>query len=189
MFVVVVLSTVLLCGALGGKVSRLGDLSIRGIGWIAASYIIRYLAGLAAGKVGTSPALSIVLSVACYGCLLWGIKANFNLPGMKAVALGTAMNLAVIIANGGRMPVSLLRLSPDHALSEAARLSISLTHQALLPGMRLTFLADVFRWSMPLSQVTVFSLGDVFLAIGASFLVMTVMLRGFPSAKVDGRID
>lgn len=188
MFVVVVLSSVLLGLALGGKPSRLADLPIHGIGWIVASYFIRYCARFAAGRVETSPTLSILLSLACYGCLLLGIKANLQFPGMKAVALGTAMNLAVILANQGRMPVSLLRLSPDQALSEASRLSVSLTHQELLAGMKLTFLADLFRWSVPLSRVTVFSLGDVFLAIGAAFLVLTVMLRGFPPTRDDGRI-
>ncbi len=188
MFTALVLASVLLGLALGGKLGRLGDLPIRGVFWILGSYGIRYCAGLASGRVPSTPALCILVSLACYGCLLAGIKANYSLPGMKAVLVGTLMNLAVVMANSGRMPVKLEHISTQHALVEAARLSASLTHQALLPGMRLTLLADVFRWSWWSSKVSVFSLGDVVLALGASFLVLSVMLRGFPPAQVDGRI-
>jgi hypothetical protein len=183
-----VLGSVLLGLVLGGKIARLGDLPVRGVSWILGSYLIRYSAGFASGKVPSTPAVCIAISLACYGCLLVGIRANYRLPGMKAVLAGTLMNLVVILANSGRMPVKLEQISHGQGIIEAARLSLSLTHQALLPGMRLTLLADVFRWSWLPGKVSVFSLGDVVLAAGVSFLVLAVMLRGFPPAQVDGRI-
>ncbi|HHW26935.1 MAG TPA: DUF5317 domain-containing protein [Firmicutes bacterium] len=188
MFAVLLLGSVLIGLALGGEISRLGNIPVRGAFWIIGSYCVRYCAQFLSGKVEPTPALSVTVALLCYGTLLLGIRANYRLPGMKAVLAGTLMNLAVVIVNSGRMPVSLERLSPDAVLPEAARLSASLTHQALLPDMRLTFLADVFRWSMPFGKVSVFSVGDVVLAVGAAILVITVMLRGFPPARDDGRI-
>jgi hypothetical protein len=101
---------------------------------------------------------------------------NRDLPGMKVLALGAILNLLVISANHGFMPIS---------LETAGQLVSDHSSQDLLPGNRFgpkdillapeethfEWLADRFLAPSWFPYQSAFSLGDVFIAVGAFWLL------------------
>jgi hypothetical protein len=103
---------------------------------------------------------------------------NFRLPGMPLLALGLACNLTVILANGGFMPLSTDTAS--HLVSQTVmnRLVIgervsSASKDILLSeaSIRLPWLADRFYPPPSVSYRFAFSLGDMFIAAGAFWIL------------------
>ncbi|MGE5579877.1 MAG: DUF5317 domain-containing protein [Bacillota bacterium] len=173
---------------LGGKPKRLADLDFQRLPWMMASFLLRDIAEELFDKAAPELWASTLLALACYGLLFYGIYPNRRLPGMWAVALGSALNLLVILANQARMPVSVARLTAEEAAREIARLGTSINHQLLVPTSRLQSLADLYKWTFLQPQPVMFSIGDVLITAGVSYLIFKVSLRGFRPSAVDGRM-
>lgn len=102
---------------------------------------------------------------------------NRTIPGFWLVSLGISLNLLVMFANSGHMPVSpaafqrmsgldvpagtLLLFSKDRVLEDAAALLPWLGDRLLLPG--------------PLARVAVWSVGDLLLLMGTGQLLWVTM--------------
>jgi hypothetical protein len=102
-----------------------------------------------------------------YGLTVVFIALNRHIPGSWLIAAGTAGNLIAIAANGGTMPANMdawrragLRPIPADVFENSTALS----------NPRLGFLGDIFAIpeSWPLSNV--FSIGDVLIVIGGTYL-------------------
>ncbi len=100
---------------------------------------------------GPSSAVSHVLLVASYGLLLWFCAANVALKGMGVVAIGIALNAAVITLNQG-MPIR-----------TGGTFEETVKHHAERPSDKLMPLADVIVVS-PVSQAL--SFGDLIMVVG-----------------------
>jgi hypothetical protein len=107
---------------------------------------------------------------------------NRRLQGFWLLGLGLLLNLAVIVANGGLMPISPETLQIVHGASaqgnQAAEIIDSRafgTKSILLPAeeTRLEWLADRFTVPEELPIQFAFSLGDIFLAAGAFWVLWT----------------
>jgi hypothetical protein len=151
----------------GGRLGALVELRLRRV-W--AIYAALGLAVLGVGLPGLGDWARSLLLVAAYPVGAVFLVANRRVPGMWLVALGAALNLAAITANGGTMPAS-----PD-ALA-AAGLPASepgFANSAVVDDPRLAFLGDVFAIpaSWPLSNV--FSVGDVCIGAGLAWGVHRV---------------
>jgi hypothetical protein len=119
---------------------------------------------------------SAVLLPVSQTLLLGFVWLNRRLPGMKVLFLGVALNLTVMAANGGFMPIN-----PQTA-SRLVTQEVLENHQPgdrfgtkdilLLPQeTRFEWLADRFlppAWS---AYQVAFSLGDVFIALGVFWLL------------------
>ncbi|EKP94629.1 DUF5317 domain-containing protein [Thermaerobacter subterraneus] len=124
---------------------------------------------------------SPVLQGIAYGSMVILALVNRHLPGAAFLITGTLANALVIMANGGRMPVSewAVRVAAGGADRATAltllRMEDSLTHQLLGPGTRLPWLADIIPLPRPFPFPSVASAGDVVLAIGLMWLILAAM--------------
>lgn len=111
--------------------------------------------------------------------LLFFAFLNRRVPGMMVLMLGLGSNLAVILANGGFMPLTVdaaSRLVDQTVLDTLVigeRIS-SASKDILLPETRilLPWLADRFVPTQNMPYRFAFSLGDVFVAAGAFWMLV-----------------
>jgi hypothetical protein len=120
-------------------------------------------------------AVAVVL-VCSQSLLLLIALGNRKLAGFRALILGLALNLLVISLNGGMMPMSpetASQLPPYQPRYEAGQMGhrLGVSKNVLLSetDTRLPWLSDRFLLSFP--QRVAFSLGDVFVAGGAFWLL------------------
>lgn len=111
--------------------------------------------------------------------LLWFTWLNRSLPGMPVLMIGLGCNLAVILANGGFMPLPLEAaerfVSPDVLSGLVLGGRISHASKDILlkeSSIWLPWFADRFISPAGLSYRFAFSTGDVLIAIGAFLLLV-----------------
>ena len=101
--VALVLVSALAVPLAGGRLGALVELPLRHV-W--AIYAALGLAVLGVGVPGLPDGLRSLLLVAAYPVGAVFLAANRRVPGMALTALGAALNLLAITANGGVMPAS-----------------------------------------------------------------------------------
>ncbi len=114
------------------------------------------------------------------GLLVLALILNHELWGVRFAALGVFANVAVIFANGGKMPVSTEALrSVGMPASRVAYLIAgrSLVHRPMRPGTALWFLGDLLYLPPPIVRSAVFSIGDIILAGGVFLLIQDAMSK------------
>jgi hypothetical protein len=167
--------------ARGGSLLRLGSLSFH-YGWLAllafgAQTLVIYARLPYAQGILAPRTLLLMVS---YGFLFVPVIANRQLPGMPLIGLGLLLNLTVMVANGGFMPVTPEALQraglSGLALSEGPGARLYATKDVLLlrEETRLWLLSDILVIPPPLG--TVFSIGDILLAGGACWFLQKVMV-------------
>lgn len=140
-----------------------------------------YIPGLRSPASLPIAAGALPLSLLVFLVFVW---LNRRLPGMPVLLAGLILNLVVISANGGWMPISPKTASQLPA-GEAIELSSPGTRfgqkdVVLRPeDTRFEFLSDRFLTPDWFHYPVAFSLGDVLVAIGAFWL----LARGAPVAK------
>lgn len=110
--------------------------------------------------------MAVVLGYLSVLPFLW---LNRRSQGLALAALGLLLNLAVITANGGLMPV-------DNELAAARGITVAegelAKHQPMGPDTRLALLGDV----IPVPPIpTLFSIGDLLLDLGAFLFIQEAM--------------
>lgn len=156
-----------------GRLAALGGVRLRLVPAIFAAVALQI--AVISVFPGGSPGLHRVLHVASYGLAAAFLVANRKFTGMWLVALGAALNLAAIVANGGVMPAAPgalrtagLPVDPAHF-----RNSTAVTHA------RLQFLGDVFAVPKGWPLANVYSVGDVLIAVG-----IVVVIHGICGSRL-----
>jgi Family of unknown function (DUF5317) len=150
----------------GGRLSNFGRLRVRGV-WLVVAALAGQL--LIINVIDVSENASKALHLATYAILLLFMAVNRKIPWMWLIGVGTFLNVVVIAANGGVMPLS------RHAYEIAGlETSDGFNNSAILAHPRLSFLGDVFPTPKALPLSNVFSIGDFVLLAGLVLLVTTV---------------
>jgi hypothetical protein len=151
--------------------SALGQISYRGswifVGGVIGLFILQ--AGLVIYVPGQSLWQMIILNLSQIA-LVSLFLLNHQLPGAKLFALGIALNVLVMVANGGWMPVTPEMthfVHPDRPVVEQIRPSRS--KNIILPRAEtnLWILSDMIPVTLPWRRNAV-SVGDVVLVAGAA---------------------
>lgn len=112
------------------------------------------------------------------GLLLVFAWTNRNLAGMWLLMAGLVLNLAVILANGGFMPISpatAARLVPAavvEAMHVGGRFGFGKDVLLLPEDTRLVWLSDRFLLPAWFFYQVAFSMGDIFIASGIFWLLL-----------------
>ena len=162
----------------GGRLSALGELRLR--------VLPLFYVGLALQLIAfpfhmfpwrTSDRVGIVLWLVSYGVFIVACSFNARIPGVPFVAVGMVSNLLAICSNGGHMPAlpSALRAAGMHFAQ--SRNSIR------APSPHLAWLVD--RWAAPdwVPWGNVFSVGDVFIALGGLVFAFGAM-KALPKLRL-----
>lgn len=113
-----------------------------------------------------------VLFLLSHLLLLVFVWRNWHLPGIRILGLGVICNLAVIVANGGLMPVTpetLAQINPDSAPEQwllGTHYSYSKDFILAKEATRLWVLSDILVLPPPFPLPTAFSVGDLVIAAG-----------------------
>ena len=146
---------------LGGKVSRLAEVRI------SHTWSVMAALGLQIMVITVMPeahpgalAVAHIFSYGFAGFFLW---VNRAVPGLVILGIGWAMNALVILVNGGIMPAA------PHLANAGARGTdtTGFLNSQPLESPRLSFLGDNFSLPQSWPLHNVFSLGDIFIALGA----------------------
>ncbi len=133
----------------------------------------------AVGKIIPDQIIPLIQITSMLGLVLFSL-ANFFTPGFWALGTGLMSNLIVIAANGGWMPIgidTLTRMFPNRSADHwvmGTRLGLTKDLIMAPADTRLAWLSDRFTFPAGLPQNVAFSLGDVFLSIGAFLLLWSL---------------
>lgn len=169
--------------ARGGSIKRLGNLPLSW-GWVALLafglqiYLIYFPEPNAQGLL--SPR-TLVLFLS-YLLLIGVVWQNRSLPGIWLLGLGLAANFLVMALNGGYMPITAESLAQvghsRNIVGTGSGARVSGTKDIVLPREATSawWLSDIFVLPPPFPIPSVFSFGDLLIAIGAFWLLQSIML-------------
>jgi hypothetical protein len=140
--------------------------------------LVAYLPSIRARVPDELAAAGLILSLALLLLFCW---INRRLSGVGLLASGLVLNLLVMAANGGFMPISpqsASRLVPADTQAALAALAsgsrFGLKDILLLPSQtHLVYLSDLLLTPKGFPYQVAFSLGDVLIAAGAFWLMVT----------------
>jgi hypothetical protein len=160
----------------GGRPRRLGELDLRAA-WLFVFALLLQAAAVAAALRGPAffARVAPLGQVASYLLLLVGVALNWRHKALWVAGLGLALNLLVIAANGGRMPVETELVKRTGRPALMAQLEKRAKHAAAGPGTRLRFLGDNLLLPPPYPNPQVFSPGDVLITAGVCWLLLSGM--------------
>jgi Family of unknown function (DUF5317) len=161
----------------GGNLSNLVRLKFRWPLLLVSAVALRYV-------VIFSPLSRIEGSQYVYAAslaviVLWTVWHVHMLPGVWLVTLGAALNLIVVLANGGRMPVDATLAARQLGGILAQRGHIG-QYALTGPDTHLGFLGDWLSLG-PLPEA--YSPGDVLIAMGIA-LVILISLHRIPESRM-----
>jgi hypothetical protein len=170
-----------------GRLSALGDLSLRLPGLAVAGILAQVLiVSVIPEGLGAAADWLHLLSYALLGACAW---ANRRVPGVPLVALGGLLNAIAITANGGVMPAD-----PDLIVHAAQAGGHGFVNSGVVEHPRLLFLGDIFATPRDWPLANVYSVGDFTILTGVTILLHRVsgsrLLAWWPprhAAVAEGR--
>jgi len=194
LFALVAAAGVALGWARGGRLVDLQTVRLREAWLVPLAVVPQLLLVFLPPQDGVEPLrLAIPISTVV---LAWFVLANLHLTGMWLVLAGLALNLAVVVANGGLMPTNQqalagagmaagFGLTPDHPGTRLPK-----TKDTVLPlaQTRLWPLSDTLV-SPPLPRRHVMSVGDLLIGAGTTLAIAGGMRRRVRRAPAAGAAE
>src|SRR5437660_1324427 len=155
----------------GGTLSNLARLKLRSPWLLVAAVVVRDV--VIFSPLSRVEGAQYVYSVSLALIVLWTIWHLKLLPGVWLVTAGGVLNLVVVVANAGRMPVA-----PDLALSQLGGALNQRGHigqyTLMGPDTHLNWLGD---WVSLRPLPEAYSPGDLLIAIGIALVILVVLHR------------
>jgi hypothetical protein len=154
---------------------------LRWLGLVIGAFLLQAVAfNIPSTRERIPDAWAAAILITSQAALLVFAWVNRRQPGFWALSLGLALNFLVITLNGGWMPISpetLMRRSPDAPPGSweiGERLGVG--KDKVLPEAETTLwlLSDRFTTPAQFPYHVAFSLGDVWIAIGAFLLLWSI---------------
>jgi hypothetical protein len=153
----------------GGRIGNLAKLKFRWPWLILAAVVVREAVLLT--PLNRVDAARFIYVVALGAIVLWTIAHLGRLPGIWLVTAGAALNLLVIVVNGGRMPVA-----PEFAASLVRHGNVA-QYTVMGPGTNLNVLGD---WISLYPVPETYSPGDVLIGLGLAIVVFLAVRNPRP---------
>lgn len=166
LFLAVLAAGLLTVRPCGGRFAVLADLHLRAPWLLVAALVVQIVT--ISVLIEPPHVVAAALHLFSYGLAAAFLWVNRHLRGLPVTALGGALNLLVIAANGGIMPASAAALRTAGISPETEHFANS----AVVGHPRLALLGDVLAVPESVGLIAnVFSVGDVVLAAGAIWLL------------------
>jgi len=163
----------------GGSLRNFAALQLRWLPLVIAGFVLQLLIFTPFGLAPLVAVATLPIYVLSLALIVIWVAANWRIPGMALIAIGLALNVAVIAANGGHMPV----------LPEGARLAGQ--YEAIAAGdprtskhelmsseqAQLWLLSDIIVIPSGVPGAVVLSVGDIVLTIGIAILCYSTIRR------------
>lgn len=159
--------------------SQIARIPIRSAWLILAAVVLQ----LPLVRSGTGPVSEFrfqqTLFLTSFAVLLVFIWINRHIKGVVIIGAGVLLNLVVILANSGFMPISPETLvainltTGPNDWQEGFHYGLSKDIILLKEKTNLWFLSDVFLLPLPIPSPAAFSAGDLVIAIGIIYLMIT----------------
>ncbi|WP_409252093.1 DUF5317 domain-containing protein [Bacillus sp. SCS-153A] len=178
MFIDSIVIGIIIALILGGSFQGLLSISLKHPWIIAASFLVQF-----SSIFFLSEHLLWAVIISNMGLLLFCFF-NRKFPGFKYMVIGILLNVAVMVANGGRMPVDIDAariLSPQDVPALLA--GTYGKHTALTDQTHLNFLGDIFFLQHPYPHQTIISLGDIVFSLGVILFFYAAMVKGKKNYK------
>jgi len=157
----------------GGKIAHLAMLRFRWPWLILAAVAIR--AAVLLTPLNRIDGAQYLYVLALAAIVVWTIIHIKRLPGVWLVTAGSALNLLVIVVNGGRMPVA-----PELAASLARHGTMG--QYTVMGGQtNLNLLGD---WIVLYPVPEVYSVGDIVIALGLAIVVFLAVRNLNPYSEL-----
>lgn len=163
----------------GGSLRSFADLRLK-FGWMFPILLgLEFFVFVTQNRVAWVASISTYLFITVYVIGLLFLWLNRHQSGFWIIWIGVFLNFVVMIANGGRMPVSLdaaAVLDPEFAAY--LKDGLYAKHQILTEASRFGFLGDIIPLTHPYPREQVISIGDVIMNIGIFIFIQWLMLLG-----------
>jgi hypothetical protein len=169
--------------ATGGKLGHLSTLRFRWPYFVLGVLLVKEVVLLT--PLNRVDGMQFVYAASLAGLVGWTIWNVDLLPGVWLVGTGAALNLVVVLANGGRMPVAHdLAARGSHLLIDRG----SIGQYALMgPHTNLSWLGDWLALPGPLAAVPEwYSPGDLVVALGIAVVAFLATRRRVEPNSVLG---
>jgi hypothetical protein len=164
----------------GGSFSNMKDASLEKWYYFVLGFMVEFAAVYMASKgVGFFRENILSIHFLSYLLLFIGIYFNRDSFAFRIVFIGVFLNFLVIMANGGQMPVwgeAMVAIGlTDNML--AIRDGKIITHTLMNNKTVLRYLGDILVLPRPYPRPKIFSVGDVFMALGIYIYIQEIMKK------------
>lgn len=179
LFFAVIAAALVIAVLIGGDVRRLSQVRIRHIELLLAAFASK-VAVAVLGTAHTHIAVTAARPLNVIGAVLLVAVVWFNrrIPGALIFGAGLTLNLIVIVAFGGRMPVLLPHdADPNSPVLAVLRSGLDPLHVALDHPQGLWFIGDIFNIPSIGGHSSLVSIGDLLMAAGVAWLIIRCSQR------------
>ena len=179
LFFAVIAAALVIAVLIGGDVRRLSQIKVQHLELLLAAFAVKVVVAVL-GTTHSPVAVSVARPLNVIGAILLLAVVWFNrrIPGALLFGAGLSLNLIVIVAFGGRMPVLLPRdVDPNSPVLALLRGGLDPLHVVLTQPQGLWFIGDIFAIPGLGGHSSLVSIGDLLMAAGVAWLIIRCSQR------------